>query len=398
MKKCLFIVSLLYYCFTAQAQRNDNELNRDSVIGWQYITNPVNTKAVYKPIKSQYGSSTVYSVWQQRASDMLINWIQQSYLPRGLVMRTIAKNDQRWYVDTNGPLQSYGVHFLGYETHFSKGKIDLRCCEQGQRLVAGFNDFPGFYVKGFNPAGMHFFAEQALFTTGDDEAKLSAEGVDKKIQPSLYPYRTYLDHYHDNGNSFNKIEIVIAKNGEWPFIPVLVKDAVAYINQQLAAYPAILQKNPYSAEPIKKALERLKPFYNEVAKLKANYNYSSELNDDNGHYLLNPEAIINGKTIDKTFPEYNVLVSTTQQIIDQSKKDAPLWIYFNLTPTIVTLQGNPKNFDTKLGTGVPHMIHSLLNNFNFDYVYKWLSDPAKMKNIAYNPVSFPAKSSGTNSN
>ena len=396
MKHIQFIILLLTITvyFTPCKAQSDQELNRDSVIGWQYVSNPPKANAVYKPIKSQYDNGSTYTAWQQQASDMLINWIQQSYLPRGLVMRTIVKNDERWYVNANGPLQSYGVNFLGYATHFAHGKIDLHCCEQGQRLVAGFNDFPGTYIKGFNPGGIHFFAEQAQFSSGDNDAQLSKEGIDKKIQPNLYGYRTYLDHYHDNGQQVFKIGVVVPKNGEWPFKPVLVKDAVAYIQQQLAAYPAILQKNPYSAEPVKKALERLKPFYNEVAKLDANYNYNTAINDDNGHYLLNPEAIINGKSINKTFPEYNILVTTTQQTIEQTKTDSPLWMYLNLTPTIVTLQGNPAKFDTKFGTGVSHMVNALLNNFNFDYVAKWLAQPDARKNMVYAPLNKPAKSAG----
>ncbi|MGC4099999.1 tetratricopeptide repeat protein [Ferruginibacter sp.] len=374
--------------------QSDQELNRDSVIGWQYIVNPINAKAAYKPIKSQYANNATYTVGQQQASDMLINWIQQSYLPRGIVMRTIAKNDERWYVDGNGPLQSYGVNFLGYAASFAHGKIDLRCCEQGQRLQAGFNDFPGVCIKGFNPGGLYFFAEQAPFTSGDDDAQLSKEGIDKKIQSGLYNYRTYFDHYHDNGQQVFRIGVVVPKNGDWPFKPVLVKDAVAYIQQQMAAYPGIMQKNPYSAEPVKKALERLQPYYNEVVKLNANYNYSTAINDDNGHYLLNPEAILNGKPINKTFPEYNILVITTQQTIDQTKTDDPLWMYLNLTPSSVTLQGNPAKFDTKFGTGVAHMVYSLLNNFNFDYVAKWLAQPAARKSMAYAPAKMPAKVAG----
>lgn len=394
MIKSFLLLFFFCCCVAASAQRSDNELSRDSVLGWKYVSNPPKPKAVYKPIKSQYTNGAVYSVWQQQASDMLINWIEQSYLPRGLVMRTIAKNDERWYVDANGPLHSYGVNFLGYSAMFTQGKINLHCCEQGQRLVAGFNDFPGISVKGFNPGGMYFFAEQAPFTSGDDDAKLSGEGVDKKIQPNVYPYRTYLDHYHDNGTSFNKIGIVIAKNGEWPFTPVLVKDAVDYINRQLTAYPAILQKNPYSADPVKKALERLKPFYNEIVKLKSNYNYNNAINDGNGHYLLDPEAILNGKPVNKTFPEYSILVTATQQTIDQTKKDAPLWVYFNFTPASIALQGTLAKFDAKFGTEIPHLLHSLLNNFNYGYVYKWLSQPEAMKNIPYAPLNVPAASSG----
>ncbi|MEE1945259.1 hypothetical protein VRU48_09075 [Pedobacter sp. KR3-3] len=392
--KIYLTLCVLLLAFVAKAQKSDQELNRDSIIGWQYVSNPPNPKAVYKPIKSQYGGGATYSIWQQQASDLLISWIQQSYLPRGVVMRTIAKNDDRWYVDGNGPLHSYGVNFLGYDTHFAHGKIDLRCCEQGQRLVAGFNDFPGTYIKGFNPGGLYFFAEQAQFTSGDDDAQLSKENIDKRIQPNLYGYRTYLDHYHNNGNQVFRMGVVVAKNGEWPFKPVLVKDAVAYIQQQLAAYPSILQKNPYSAEPIKKALERLKPYYNEVVKLRGNANFSDQIHDDNGHAVLDAATIINGSPISKSFPEYFILVTTTQQTVDQTKTDNPLWTYFNLTPTTVTVEENLAKFDTKFGTGLSHMAYSLLNNLNFDEVAKWLSQPEARKNMVYKPLKAPAKSSG----
>ena len=392
MKSYVAIIVFLFIAFGAQAQ-SDQELNRDSVIGWQYVSNPINSKAIYKPVKGLYAGGA-YSAWQQQASDLLLSWIQQSYLPRGLIVRTIAKNDERWYVDDYSPLHSYGINLLGYSAHFVNGKIDLKCCEQGLKLIAGFNDFPGVAIKKFNPGGLYFFVEEAQFSSGDDDAQLSKEGIDKKIQPNLYNYRTYLDHYHDAGQQMFKVGVVVSKNGDWPFKPVLVKDAVAYIQQQLAAYPAILQKNPYSAEPVKKALERLKPYYNEVVKLRANYNPNNAINDNNDHYLLDPEAIINGNPINKTFPEHSILVSTTQQTIDQSKTDNPLWVYFNFTPLNRAIVGNPAKFDTKFGTDISHMVYSLLNNFNFDYVARWLAQPDARKSMAYTPVKAPAKSTG----
>ncbi|MBS1920403.1 MAG: hypothetical protein JST17_09130 [Bacteroidetes bacterium] len=392
MKK-IFSVLFIYF-FLLQyslAQRSDGELNRDSVVGWKYISNPINPKAVYKPIKSQYAKGATYSVWQQQASDILINWIQQSYLPRGLVMRTLAKNDERWDIDGNGPLHSYGVNFLGYSATFVNGKINLKCCEQGERLAAGFNVFPGLYIKGFNPGNVYFFAEQAQFSSGDDDAQLSKEGIDKKIQRHVYPYRTYLDHYHNNGNQVFKMGVVIAKNGEWPFKPVLVKEAIAYYQQQLAAYPDLLKYDyDHQIKEINAAIDRLKPYYNEPAKILN----KRILKDDKEHSAVSPVDIINGKNIDKTFPEYFMLVSATQQTIDQTKKDNPLWVYFNLTPQNITLEENLSKYDTKFGTGTTHMVYSLLNNLNYDYISQWLSDPAKMKSIAYAPAKTPTTTSG----
>lgn len=396
MKKTITLLFVII-ALNSYAQRSDIELNRDSVVGWKYVSNPPSPKAIYKPLKSQYANCAVYSAWQQQASDMLYNWIQQSYLPKGLVIRTVAKNDERWSLHSNGPLKSYGIDLLGYSAQFAHGKIDLHCCEQGQRLTAGFNDFPGMYIKGFNPGRLYFFAEEASLSTGDDDAKLANEGIDKKIQPNLYNYRTYLDHYHNAGNQMFKMGVVVPKNGDWPFKPVLVKDAVAYINQQMAAYPGIMQKNPYSQKEVQNALERLKPYYNEVVKLKSGINPDNSINDGNEHFLLDPRDFINGNPVNKTFPEYFILVSATQQTIDQTKTDNPLWVYFNLTPFNRSLEGNPAKFDTKFGTGISHMVYSILNNFNFDFVAKWLAArPDERKTLAYTPIKAPAKFSENN--
>lgn len=395
MKKTFALTLFVFVSIFSFAQ-SDQELNRDSVVGWQYIINPIKANAVYKPVKSQYANGAIYSTWQQKASDMLISWIQQSYLPRGLAMRTIKKNDGRWYLGTNEPLQSYGVHILGYETHFVNGKIDLNCCEQGERLNVDFNKFPGTYITDFNPGGLYFLSEQAAFASGDDDAQLSKEGIDKKIQSNLYNYRTYLEHYHNRGKEIFKVGIVVPKNGNWPFKPVLVKDAVAYIQQQMAAYPGIMQKNPYSADIVKQALDRLKPYYNEVVKIKGNYRNDLSIKDDNGHSLLNPEAIINGQPVDKAYPQYSILVTTTKQTIDQTKTDNPLWVYFDFAAMNGDIEGNPSKFDTKFGTGIPHMVYSMLHNFNYDFVAKWLSQPDARKSMVYAPLHAPAKSTGNN--
>lgn len=383
----LFIL-LSFIAFSAHAQ-NDRELNRDSVLGWQYVTNPTKANTVYKPYKGYYGS---YSIWQQQAVDKLYSWIQQSYLPRGLIIRRVSKNDDRSYLPDLGPLHSYGFELMGFSARFENGKINLNG-EQGSKLIAGFNDFPGVYVDGFNPNGLYFFSEKAPFCAGEDDATVKGEGIDKRIQANLYNYRTYLQHYHDSGKGYSKIDVVVPRNGEWPFKPVLVKDAVAFIQQQMAIYPGIMKKYPHYEKEIQAALERLKPFYNEVTKLDPRINYRNGPSDGAGHYLLDPRHILNGKQLSKTFPEYNLLVSTTQQIINQSKTDKPLWLYVNLTPRI-DFAGSLANYDVTFGTDAQHLVHSMLQNFNFDYVSKWLADPEKMKTVAYKPVKEPVKTSG----
>lgn len=125
-KLCLYLIAISLVLFSKQvnARQGDLELNRDSVVGWRYVINPPNPNAFYKPIKGQYANSDYYSVWQQQATDMLINWILQSYLPRGLVMSTIAKNDDRWHVDAiigSGANDSVSVTNCGTKAGVSAG-------------------------------------------------------------------------------------------------------------------------------------------------------------------------------------------------------------------------------------------------------------------------------------
>lgn len=395
MKKYTAFAILLLAVYTAQAQRSDTELNRDSILDWRYLVNPPKQQT-YKPIKDNNVPGSSYTAWQQQAAVMLFNWVQQSYSPRGLVIRNLLTENQQWWLSGAPALHSYGIQLAGFAAHFRNGKLDLRCCEIGHYMGLAFNGFPGDYLQGgFNPDGLYLFAEQAQFSTGDTDDKLKSEGIDRQILSHLHPYRTYLDHYHDNGKGWNRIGVVVAKNNEWPFKPVLVKEVVDYINRQLTAYPGIAQKNPYAMEAVKKALERLKPYYNEATKLKETNFYNAMLKDESDHAILDPRVIINGLSIDKTFPEYRMLVSASRQTIEQSKTDKPLWLYMTFSRNGEAI-ANPTQFDPRFSTERDHLVNTLLRNFNFDYVSNWLSQPEKMKGVAYTPVNAPAKSSANN--
>ncbi|MBO9634831.1 MAG: hypothetical protein J7578_17100 [Chitinophagaceae bacterium] len=393
MKKYTVLVLLFFIVCIVQAQRNDNELNRDSVLDWRYITTLAKAQP-YKPVKDNEVPGSNYSVWQQQATDILFKWVQQSVLPRGLVMRNLLRENQQWWLNGAPALHSYGIQLAGFPAHFVNGKLNLQCCEIGQYLSLGFNSFPGDYLRGgFNPDGLYFFAELPSFSTGDTDDKLRTEGVDKQILPQLHAYRTYLDHFHDSGKPWNRIGVVVAKNGEWPFKPVLIKDLAAYIDRQLTAFPGIEKKNPSEVKAAREALTRLKPFYNEVVKLKETNFNNAMLKDEDGHAIVNPGIIINGMQANKTFPEYRILVATTQSTIDQSRSDKPLWLYLNFSGN-GTAVANPTQFDPLFSTERDFLVNTLLRNFNFDYASKWMSQPETMKSVVYNPVNAPARSSG----
>lgn len=378
MKK-FFIIIAIFTTSIAHSQRSDIELARDSVLGWKYLTPPFKAQT-YKPVKDRYSDDT-YTVWQQQIGDTLAQWVMKSYLPRGLVMRGLGKNYSGQIIAAG--THSYGIGLGAFSARFVDGAINLHCCEIAWgTLSMYFNGFPGNYASGFNPEGLYFFIEKERFNNenfNESDATLKGEGIDKRIQPDLYPYRTYVHHYHNDGKQITELQIVIPKNGEWPFKPVLVKDAVKYIDEQLAKYPGIL-KDQYVAADVKDAEERLKPYYNQQAISGG----LSLLDDDNGHAIINPRSIMNGE--EEHLLDKYTLVSATQQVIDQSKTDKPLWLYITLPEITGCLS------DSTMKNGNQYLTYSFLRNFNFDYVYNWLSNPDKVRGIAYTPLHEPKKS------
>lgn len=376
MKAALVLATALALGLTLQAQRSDSPQARDTVLEWKYLRTPYKA-ATYRPVKDPLLGDT-YSVWQQQMSDLLFEWIMASYQQRGLVVREVLKNDKRWFVSENGPLHSYGINLAGFDAMFRAGELDLRCCEIGQLMDVGFNRFPGAAIPGFESPGRYFFAERAPFTTDDREAALRTEGVDPKVQPSLRAYRTYLDHFHNNGAPFSAVGVVVTNNGDWPFTPVTVKEALDLIAAQLVAYPGILQKQPGYAASVQKAVARLQPYAAEPAKLRR-VNYYNAPKDDAGHSIIDPDWIINGNRTGSV-AEYNLLVSTTAQTIERSKADSPLWLYLNLTPQ-AAVSGSLHNTD--FVNGRQFMVESMLRHFNFDYAARWLASPDRLKGTPY---------------
>src|SRR5204862_54419 len=76
----------------------------------------------------------------------------------------------------------------------------------------------------------------------------------------------------------------------------------------------------------------------------------------------------------KTFPVYKFAPNT----VELSKQDKPLWIRVTWSWEI---------FDER----TRHMHESIINNFNFQYLYDFFYDPEKVKGKPYRPLRSPSE-------
>lgn len=380
-----FLVILLLSVFGANAQRTNRELERDSVLRWAYFNAALKPQA-YKPVKDKLSGFT-YSVWQQQIADTLLKWVQQSYLPRGLMIR-LRKGEARYSVGGSPVLHSYGVNFYSYVSAFYDGKVDLGG-EFGYAMGLNINEFPGKYIEGFNPAGMHLFLEKARFSTGDNEKELKEDGIEPGLHPRFSAYRTYLNHFHSGGKAYTQTSFILSPDNEWPFKQLTVGELLDLLEKQLATYPAFDQKTYFNVfrDHLKAQKERLKPHLNEIAVVKDGLIASgNDYIDEEGHKIIDPGYILNPYQPTGSFPEYFHVVTPKRAVLEQAKTDKPLWVHMQL-PDII---GKP--FDSSMRSGRQFMAYSLLRNFNFDYVYNYFFAPERVRGTAYKPLNEPLKS------
>lgn len=385
MKKIILFILLLSVSI-AHAQRSDRELERDSVLKWIYFNTTLKTQ-IYKPVKDNVSGLT-YSVWQQQITDTLIKWIEQSYLQRGLLIK-FYKNQMRKWVGGAPVLHSYGTHIYSYATAFKNGKIDLSG-EFGETMRFGINEFPGKYISGFNPDGKLLFLEKLPWNATGTEKEWKEIGLEQGIHPKFSNFKTYVYHYTAGGNDYTKASLIISQNNEWPFKQLTVGEVLTLLDKQLANYPAFSKKPyfSYMRDVMNSHKERLQPYLNEIAIVRDGLLPSGEsYNDGAGHIIINPEHIINGYPLEElNSPELFHVVSATQAVLDKAKTDKPMWVYMDF-PRI-----KGKLFDATMQNGEQYLAYSLLQNFNFDYVYNYFFTPEKVKGIAYKPLKEPMKS------
>ncbi len=400
MKK-IILITLIAVAITSQAQpvyvdRIGFKLESiaDIDIGWMEIR-----KHTTPPKGKQLGER-IYSAKQIDNCEKLVEWMQQSYLPKGcLGNATYYQNTIPKFSPTNSVLGNainmhtqalplmYGaqtkIHmflkkdekgkFVPQTSHGEYWQIEANQLQYISNEITFISSTEEYYfiLPDFknNPQGYSF----------DDKAKSNLLGFDN--HKSIKGYKHFLIPPGPFIEYPQFVVIMTKDNEELPFEKVTIGEYFTEAEKKFAVWQKITPVSAEKYSTAQKNLARLKEKYknkwNDIAELKLgktditlqDFANATEGYDD----MFHNKDIYGKEGIHTTFPILKVKKSARELC----KTDRPQWI-------VVRWSWGMENQPFHL-----HLHESILNNFNFEYVYNYFFNPEKVKGQPYKPLRSP---------
>lgn len=387
------LIFLLFLVITncTFAQKH-NEAYENLSIGWTKI---YKYKGFTKP--SQVDEKK-YSIAQLSIIDSFANWIQASYKPKGSlgeIKKYVTPKKNLYHERYNEAVpHSYGANAYSYTfLRPTNGKWQPYLNFSNNWTIAA-NEIPLDYREiDFNTSKACLFTlpvydEQYLKEYPDsDEAKnrklyaVSSHPLIKKyICLNLKPSKTPGVHHL----------VILSKNNRLPFLQVSIGEALQYAEDAFPVKYAeqkqtATEQNSYDSRHLKSAMEALDNKFStaKVTIAKLREKYKNRLNEKaylRGSYSIQDltngaDIFTNGDTNpDGSFSKSNPLYRVDPEMQAKCSTDKPQWI------VIKWFGGSMYELPYK------HMHESIINNFDFDYVYNFFFDPEKVKGIQYKPL------------
>lgn len=399
MKKIISL-ALLAVTITSQAQpvyvdRIGFKLESiaDIDIGWMEIR-----KHTTPPKGKQLGDR-VYSAKQIGYSQQFVEWMQQSYLPKGCLGDAgYYQNAIPKFSGTNSQLgnainmhrqalpQLYGA--------FSKMYMFLKKDEKG-KFVPQANYAEYWHIAAnqlefiSNPVSFISSTEEYYFVLPDFNNHVKGYDAVDKAASNLMNFNNHKNilgykHFYIPpkviGDAPQYVVIITKDNKELPFEKITIGEFFTEAEKQLPVWQTV---NPVSTENFSKAqknLTRLKEKYkskwNDIAKLELStqINIWSFINATEGYNDFFDNKDIYGKEgIQTTFP----ILKVSKAAKELCKTDQPQWLVIRWT---MSMPREPYNI---------HLHESIINNFNFEYIYNYFYNPEKVKGQTYKPLRSP---------
>ena len=400
MKK-IILLAFFAATFTSQAQpiyvdRIGFKLESiaDLDIGWMKMY-----KHTTPPKGKQLGNRT-YSAKQIGYSQQFIEWMQQSYIPKGCLGDAgYYQNAIPKFSGTNSKLGNainmHGNALPHLYGAFSKMYMFLK--KDAQEKFVPQNNLAEYWRIEANqlqyiskPVSFISSTEEYYFVLPDFNSNAKGYDAADKAAGNLMgfnnhknignhkrfyiPPKTIDDHAH--------YVVIMTKDNELPFEKVTIGEFFTQAEKQLPVWQNI---TPVSAENFalaQKNLNRLKEKYknkwDDIAELKLSntqITLQDFVNVKEGYDDMFDNKDIYGKEgIYTTFP----ILKVKKAAMALCETDQPQWLVIRWT---MGMPNEPFN---------NHLHESILNNFNFDYVYKFFFDPEKVKGQTYKPLRSPS--------
>jgi len=390
MKKyLLFIFGLLVLCnCIVSAQSISPKSLQDSVIGWMKVYN-------FKGIKeSKKVDDKLYSPAQLSLCDSFANWIQASYIPKGGlgdVKKSVFEKLGQYNQHTAVLPQSYGAYAKTY-VYLKYNSSHKMVPENNLGAYWGLyaNEVPGWAIRDICTPTSYFFTMPSF------EYALGGEEETRKIHdmtsiPNIKPYISFWVKDIEAGGGTDYV--LLCKDNKSPFIKITKGEYLQALESAIPRFYETEKKKISEAEQgdqqriaasVKYLDEKIERFNEGIKKNKEKYKdrldelatsspQPSLYDMDNGRDVFTGSYLTDPESISRKVPVYKV----DPQMAELCKKDKPQWI-------LVSWWWSPQDAVEK------YMHESIINNFNFDYVYNFFFDPEKIKGQPYKPLRSPS--------
>jgi hypothetical protein len=391
MKFLAFLIAGLGALQTGFCQSIPPSSFEDSVFGWYKVYHLKGAK------ESKKMDNRVYSIAQLSICDSLVNWIQASYIPKGGIgdVKKVVFPKSSVYSPYNiGLPQGFGVTSFLWSMERKNGKIvPIQETEIPWGIAA--NEVPGMSINMLSTEKQYYF----FMEEGDRFFEGTSEEVRKKYEIKSLPQFKKYNTWHLTSSRYDRNAglvdaVLLSKNNQLPFIPVSIGELIQKTGEMIQVKHELEKKKiiekaqgnqrdidyftKYENDKFEKAktsvvklLEKYKARLSDRASLPSNYDYIDLVN---GYDIFTRYQIEESpSSVPHQFPVYKLAPNT----YELCKKDQPQWI-------LVTWSWMTSD------AGELYMHESIINNFNFDYVYNFFFDPEKIKGQPYKPLRSPA--------
>ncbi len=366
-------------------------------IGW------IRTYKFTAPPVAKQLADRKYSAAQIGYGRGFIEWMQQSYLPKGCLgdaayyLNAIPKfnsTNSRLGNAINTHVAALPLLYGAYSKIYMFLKKDAAGKFVPQNTLAEYWHIEANQLQYIsNPVSFISSPEEYYFVLPDFASHPKGYEDDDKAASNLAGFNTHKNisayrHFYIppkiiGDNPF--YVVILSKAKELPFEKITIGEFFTMVEKQ---FPVWQEVDPVPAEAYataKKHLARLKEKYknkwNEVAQLKywgTDINLYDFVNATEDHEDFFDNKDMYGKEgVHTTFP----IMKVKKEARELCKTGGPQWLVVRWTTGMPNSKFNA------------HMHESILNNFNFEYAFNYFFDPEKVKGQPYKPLRSPAAKS-----
>ena len=368
--KIMIAVSIFVFACNTQvfAQLTAEQRIEDSIIGWW--SNPRFDHLI--PPTDPIGKKKEVIV------NTMVEWMKNTYTPvagLGTFSRFINKS-------------SYGVVFavwnVSHDKMWTEPNGDFKPIpEENTPFWIGVNrTFGSFAIPFLNQPGENFFTMQPDGYMNTSQIPEGSKDVDPGIHPNAYKYITWVNDWQT---------VYLAPGNKLPFSVItkaelLAKAEAALAKQWENEIKDVAAKWPGNQQAQDEALvarkKNIDQYRANIQKLREKHHSSlnepaiiRDMQPTMYSFILDPDPFDidkGGDNLKHAYPVYRIDAALSTKM----QSEIPQWVAIAF-PYHTKENGNRLN---ELHT-------AMVENFNYDYVYNYFFDPAKVKGIAYKPAN-----------